>query len=186
MYCYTWPQSGGPISWTNWLVLISCWGLATWIWTHRASFSVSLSSSSSFTFISTHKFLLLLQLYLLGTGWVRSHQQFWLQFIILQLSLQEQFQWRSMNPTGHYVTGSRSSSSFDCFSRGASLFVSVFQLYVNILIIKVCLIAAALWHLLCQVPLSFIWGLFQDWNPGPLTVQAWIIPLYEDNNREFL
>lgn len=67
-----------------------------------------------------------------------------------------------MNPTGHYVTGSRSSSSFDCFSRGTSLFVSVFQLYVNILIIKVCLIAAALWHLLCQVPLSFIWGLFQD------------------------
>lgn len=41
-----------------------------------------------------------------------------------------------MNPTGHYVTGSRSSSSFDCFSQGASLFVSVFQLYVNILIIK--------------------------------------------------
>lgn len=34
------------------------------------------------------------------------------------------------------MTGSRSSSSFDCFSRGASLFVSVFQLYVNILIIK--------------------------------------------------
>lgn len=41
-----------------------------------------------------------------------------------------------MNPTSHYVTGSRSSSSFDCFSQGASLFVSVFQLYVNILIIK--------------------------------------------------